>query len=87
MHWTASSLAVVYQFYIAEALYRKKNSRSAQAKALFHKVNGFNRGHFLLFILAVNLFVNFQKWWAPGAPMNIHDSREGNPGMRFNLTR
>lgn len=55
-------MVVVYQFYIAKALYCKKNSRSAQAKGLFHKVNGFNRGHFLLFILAVNLFVNFQKW-------------------------
>lgn len=42
------------------------NSRSAQAAAPFHKVNGFNRGHFfLLFILAVNLFVNFQKWSGP----------------------
>lgn len=76
----------MYQFYIVNALYCKKNSTSAQAKGLFHKVNGFNRGHFLLFILVVNLFVNFQKWYAPGAPMNIHDSREGNLGMRFNLT-
>lgn len=31
-------------------------------KGLSHKVNSFNWGHFLLFILAVNLFVNFQKW-------------------------
>lgn len=60
-----------YGFYIMYALYWK-NSRSVQPKGLFHKVNGFNRGHFLLFILAVNLFVNFQRWWAPGVPMNIH---------------
>lgn len=62
MHVFFSRMVVVYQFYIAKALYCKKNSRSTQAKGLFHKVNGFNRGHFLLFILAVNLFVNFQKW-------------------------
>lgn len=58
----SSTMVVVYQFYVVKALNCKKNSRSAQAKGLFHKVNSFNRGHFLLFILAVNLFVNFQKW-------------------------
>jgi hypothetical protein len=72
--------------FILCTLYIERNSRSVQPKDLFHKVNGFNRGHFLLFILAVNLFVNFQRWWAPGPPMNIHDRREGNPGIRFNLT-
>lgn len=51
-------------------------------RAYNHKVNRFNRGHFLLFILAVNLFVNFQKWWAPRAPMNIHDSRGGETQER-----